>query len=346
MPFICYFFPIKYVKKKRHMKKKKIKRYKVSAKDSMCFAVSVVSNPATQSEFLVFSEQHPEKFVAQEVEGKHMIFGCALRADFPIYRRNDEDGEYLLSFDAEAIDRISKEYFKNGFQKSWTEAHEDEVKGLTITESWIKTSQTMDKSVALGLDPDIACGSWFIGCYCENEEIYEKCKSGEYNGFSVEALINMEEFESMVEKENEKMLFEDETMSGFLNEIRTMISDALHPQPVVEEPKEPVEEKPVEPVETPVEEPKEPDVANPTPEQKEEPVEPENKPVVEDNHLTELIENLRAELEALKGQNASLQDKVKELEKEPSAKPVTTTSSGNNGNSYSEWREAMKSMLG
>ena len=306
----------------------------------MCFAVSVVSNPATQSDFLVFSEQHPEKFVAQEVEGKHMIYGCALRADFPIYRRNDEDGEYLLSFDAEAIDRISKEYFKNGFQKSWTEAHEDEVKGLTITESWIKASQTMDKSVALGLDPDIACGSWFIGCYCENEEIYEKCKNGEYNGFSVEALINMEEFESMVEKENEKMLFEEETMSGFLNEIRTMISDALHPQ-VVEEPKEPVEEKPVE---IPAEEPKPVEVKDDIPEAKEEPV-VENKPEVEDNHLTELIENLRAELEALKNQNTSLQDKVKELEKEPSAKPVTTTSNGNNGNSYSEWRSAMRDLL-
>lgn len=331
------------------MKKKKIKRYKVSAKDSMCFAVSVVSNPATQSEFLVFSEQHPEKFVAQEVEGKHMIYGCALRADFPIYRRNDDDGEYFLSFDAEAIDRISKEYFKNGFQKSWTEAHEDEVKGLTITESWIKASQTMDKSVALGLDPDIACGSWFIGCYCENEEIYEKCKNGEYNGFSVEALINMEEFESMVEKENEKMLFEEETMSGFLNEIRTMISDALatkpSEEPIVVPTEEPKEENPAEVTETPVEEPKPAEVKDDIPEQKEEPVEEPNEPVIEDNHLTELIENLRAELDALKNQNTSLQDKVKELEKEPSAKPVTTTSSGNNGNSYSEWRSVMRDLL-
>ena len=338
-----------FIEKRFQMKKKKLKKYRVSPKQSTCFAVSVVSNPATQSDFLVFSEQHPEKFVAQEVEGKHMIYGCALRADYPIYRRDDDGYEYLLEFDADAIDKISKEYFKNGFQKSWTEAHEDEVKGLTITESWIKASHTMDKSVALGLDPDIACGSWFIGCYCENEEIYEKCKNGEYNGFSVEALINMEEFESMVEKEFEKqeekqVNFENQDMGSFLNEIHKMISDALHPQSVVEE--QPVVEESKEPVENVVEEPKEPEVKNDIPEEKEQPVEVTEEPQVEkDNHLEELVKNLQAEIDALKGQNTALQDKVKELEKEPSAKPLNTSAGANKGDSYADWREKMRSLI-
>ena len=341
-----------FIEKRIQMKKKrKLNRYKVSGSESLCFGISVVNKPAIDSNFQLFADTRVQNFVAKEEADKHMLYGCALRADYPIYRRDENGYEYLLEFDADAIRAISQRFMKDGFQKKWTADHNNEINGLTVTESWLKTDEVNDKSVALGLK-DVPVNSWCIGVFCENEDIWEACKAGTYKGFSIESLISMEEFESMVEKENEKqdskqINFEDETMSGFLNEIRNMISDALHPQPV--ETKEPVtehvEEQPVEATETPSEEPKPIEVTNPTPEENNEPVEPVNEPQVEDNHLTELIENLRAELEALKGQNSKLQDKVKELSKEPSAKPITTTSSGNKGDSYADWREKMRKLI-
>ena len=175
---------------------KKLKRYKVTPDESFCLAVSVVNEPAVESQFVYFSKQKVEKFVGVEGE-KRMIYGCAMRPDFPMYRNNGEE-EYYIEFSKEAIDKISKNYFKMGFQSNWTAAHKDEVEGLTITESWIKEDMEHDKSIAVGLDSELPVGTWFIGCHCENDAIWNKVKAGTFHGFSVEAVLSVEEFEKEI----------------------------------------------------------------------------------------------------------------------------------------------------
>ena len=337
--------------------KKKIKKYRVSADDSMGMAFSVVNQPAVESDFQFFSEQRIEKFVGVEGE-RRMIYGCALRPDFQIYRNNGKE-EYYLEFDKEAIDKISKNYFKMGFQSNWTEGHKDEVEGLTITESWIKESMTMDKSIALGLDPELPIGSWFIGCYCENDDIWNSVKEGKYHGFSIEAVVGVEEFEKEIElNTNNDMNNTNEEM--FLDKLRNVLKEffssssmiekkegedieptnidleaetpqepAVEPQPTVEEPNEPKVEEPA------VEEPKEPEV--------------EEQPKVEqpktDPHIEELINSLKEEVEALRKMNNGLNNKVKELSKMPSVAPVNTNAKPNGGDSYAAWREQLRQML-
>lgn len=107
------------------------------------------------------------------------------------------------------------------------------------------------------------------------------------------------------------------------------------------------EEPSVEPtVEPTVEEPKpaeEPKVDEPTVEEPK----VEEKPK-EDNtkHLEELIGSLKEEINALKEMNSGLNDKVKELSKEPSAKPVNTNAKPSAADTYSAWREQLRSMIG
>lgn len=339
--------------------RKKIKRYKVSPDESLCLAVSVVNAPAVESNFQYFSKHRMEKFVGVEGE-RRMIYGCALRPDFPIYRNNGEE-EYYLEFDKEAIDKISKNYFKMGFQSNWTEAHNDEVEGLTITESWIKESMTLDKSVALGLDPELPIGSWIIGCHCENDEIWQKVKEGTYHGFSCEAIVGLEEFESQIDKNNDIMNIDEMSfwtkMKEVLAEAFSKKEEAIEPiemtdleaqEPAVETPTnvEPTVEEPQATVEEPVvEEPKaeEPKVEEPVVE--EEP-KVEEKPQDNTAHLEELINNLKEEISALKDMNNGLNKKVKELSKEPSSKPINTNAKGGgNGDTYSQWREIMRSYI-
>lgn len=335
--------------------KKKIKRYKVSPDESLCLAVSVVDKPAVETDFIYLSKQKIEKFVGVDGE-RRMIYGCALRPDFPIYRNNGEE-EYYLEFDKEAIDKISKNYFKMGFQSNWTAAHKDEVEGLTVTESWIKESMTMDKSIVVGLDADLPIGSWFIGCHCENDEIWNKVKEGTYHGFSIEAVVGVEEFEKQVEeisdnKGNNTM----EVNENFWTRMKAVLAEAFKKEEKVEEPNEIEstnveleEEKPVEAPQEPQEQPK---AEEPTPvkeEPKEEPQkeeteeekpeEPKEEP--KDNHLEELINNLKDEITALKEMNQGLQSKIKELGKQPSTKPVNTNSKPNPQDTYSAWREQM-----
>ena len=349
--------------------KKKIKKYRVSADDSLGLAMSVVNRPAVESDFQFFSEQKLEKFVGVEGE-RRMIYGCALRPDFPIYR-NDGKEEYYLEFTKEAVDKISKNYFKMGFQSSWTEGHKEEVEGLTITESWIKESMTMDKSIALGLDANLPLGSWFIGCYCENDEIWNAVKDGTYHGFSIEAIVGIEEFSKQEQNTNNMNI---ETNDMFWDKLKNILKDTFSKkveestidelaansgftnvedyQKEVEAVKAELEEQnaeepAVEPtVEPTVEEPKpaeEPKVDEPVVEEPK----VEEKPK-EDNtkHLEELIGSLKEEINALKEMNSGLNDKVKELSKEPSAKPDNTKAKPSAADTYSAWREQMRSMIG
>lgn len=321
----------KYIKnlfKKETIMNKKLKKYRVNPNESLCLAVSVVDAPAVESEFVCLGKQEMEKFVAVDKKEKRMIYGCALRADFPIYRNNGKE-EYYIEFGADSIDKISKDFFKNGFQKNWTVGHEAEVENLTVCESWIKESMTLDKSIALGLDPSLPCGSWFIGCYCENDEIWNAVKNGTYHGFSLEALVGLEEFEKQIVKDEpiEPVDIKDLTTQENLEEEKPAepTVDEKVEEKTVEEPK--VEETKVE--EKTAEEPK---VETPAP----------------DNtaHLEELINSLKEEIAALKDMNNGLNKKVKELSKEPSVKPVNANAKPSAADTYSAWREQMRNMIG
>ena len=339
------------------MARKRIKRYKVSPDESLCLAVSVVDKPAVESDFQFFSEQKIEKFVGVEGE-RRMIYGCALRPDFPIYR-NDGKEEYYLEFDKDAIDKISKNYFKMGFQSNWTEAHKDEIEGLTITESWIKEDMYQDKSVAIGLDPSLPVGSWFIGCHCENDDVWRKVKENKYHGFSIEAIIGVEEFEKQVEELNSNNNMEIKTDEmNFWNKMKEVLAEAFSKkvdEPVEEQVEEEVnleEQTPAEPVSEPSEPVSEPQpVVDPQP-APEPAVEPQNEPEpvqeapkADTSKLEELIGNLRAEIEALKETNTGLQNKISEMGKQPSANPINTNAKPGAGDTYSAWREQMRSML-
>lgn len=346
------------------LKKRKLRKYMVDGDASIGYCLSVVDAPAVESNFQYFSKDRIEKFVASEEGEKRMIYGCALRPDFQIYRY-DGNEEYYLEFSKEAIDKISKNYFKMGFQNSWTEQHNEEVDGLTITESWIKCDNVYDKSIALGLDKELPIGTWFIGCYCENDEIWEGVKNGTYNGFSIEALISLEGFNKIDKNENDMVLEDNET---YWEKFKSVLKEFFKKEQLAEMSGMTVEqydeevkaiqaelEEQTQPTETPTvetptvtEEPtvaEEPTVEEPT--VTEEPAVTEEKdiPTVEEaqqNPYEELLKNLNAEIEALKNEVNRLGEENKKISAQPSVKPISTNASNGGGQStYDAWREQM-----
>lgn len=330
--------------------RKKLKKYYVNPEDSAVLAMSVVDAPAVESEFVYLSKQKVDKFIALEENTKHMIYGCALRPDFPIYR-NDGVEEYYLEFSKDAVEKLARNFMVNGLQQNFTQAHKSEVEGITITESWIKADMEKDKSVALGLDAELPVGTWLIGAYCNNAEIWDKVKAGTYHGFSVEAIVNVDELQ-----------FEEQTPDA--PTVTETVEAPVVETPVVEEaPKSSIEdrldkiwevvqtmlpkEEPNEPIQEPQEEPTvEEPIVEPTVEEK-----PSEEPKIDINALNETIENLKSELEALKEKNhllesekEALSNKVDELGKQPSAKPADTNAKLD-GDTFRNWRDKMAEML-
>ena len=318
---------------------KKIKKYKVGI-DSETEAISMVTEPAIESDFVFLSK---DKAIVKEAfsnNEKHMVYGAVLRPDFPIYR-NDGENEYYLEFTSESIERMARDYMMNYRQGNVTIQHEEYANEVFMVESWIKQDMDKDKSVSVGLDKSLPIGTWFCGFYVNNNDVWERIKSGELKGFSVEAMIDLEDF-AKVKKEDAFEMNE-----SFWSKLKSIVNEALgkkeekmevnepqvtEPQPTVQEPK--VDEPQVtEPQPTVVEEPK--------------PNEPKvDEPKVDDGkHLNDLIASLREEISALKEANTVLVEKVNDLGKMPSTNPINVNGQNGTPSTYSSWRDMMAKMI-
>lgn len=202
---------------------KKKKLYEVRP-DSLVYAISLVECPAIESNFVYLSEEKPIQ-VCLEQDEKHMVFGAVLIPDKPIYRYN-QDEEYYLRFPKETIEVLAHDYLQNDNIYSFTQQHKDNADGVSIIESWVKTSNN-DKSVDLGIDAPI--GTWFVGAKIDNEEIWQGIKDGSMRGFSVESFLNFDEI--MMNKQENKMTEEKletiEVNESFWMRIAEIIKNAL-----------------------------------------------------------------------------------------------------------------------
>ena len=331
---------------------KKIKKYKVGI-DSETEAISMVTEPAIESDFVFLSKDKAIVKEAFSTDEKHMVYGAVLRPDFPIYR-NDGENEYYLEFTSESIERMARDYMMNYRQGNVTIQHEEYANEVFMVESWIKQDMDKDKSVSVGLDKSLPIGTWFCGFYVNNNDIWERIKSGELKGFSVEAMIDLEDF-AKVKKEDEFEMNE-----SFWSKLKSIVNEALGKkeekmevnEPQVNEP-QPTEPQPTEPkpTEPKVDDPKptEPQPTEPKPTEPKvddpKPNEPTEPKVDDGNHLNDLIASLREEISALKDANTVLVEKVNDLGKMPSANPINVNGQNGTPSTYSSWRDMMATMI-
>lgn len=343
---------------------KKRKKYLVTA-DSEALACSLVTNPAVEELFVAFNEDKPliEKFADEK---KHMITGVVAIPNKPIYRRGENGEEYDIVFSEEAIEHMAKSYLREYRQNEVTLQHQEDTEGVYLVEQWLKSDMVYDKSIALGLSRELPIGSWIQTYYVDSNDVWKRIESGELAGFSLECILGLEEFSKIEELNDNNMDIKTDEMS-FWNKLKEVMSEVFtstslsankeeelyedineQKTEVIEtelEEQEPVTETAVETVteEPVVETPTEP-VAEPEPTPEPEPVVEEPKPA-EPNPLEELVKNLQQEIEALKVQNDTLSNRVKEMSKEPSAKPISTNAKPNAGDTYAAWRDVMRDLI-
>lgn len=247
-----------------------MKCYKVTGGD--LFAVSLVEDPAIESNFIALSK---EKQIIQLENEKRLLVGAALIPNKPIYR-NINGKEFYISFDEATIEKLAQDFLANDYQHNITIEHQQGVDDIAVVESWIKTSEN-DKSVGYGLNEPI--GTWFISVKVNNEEIWNRVKNGDYKGFSIEAMVGLDE---NLELNNQLSMNEE-----LIEKLREIIYEAIGKTPKAEEivndtAAEVVEEQPIQ-----LE-----DVAK----------------------LKEEIANLVAEVERLKSERDELESKLQDSE--------------------------------
>jgi hypothetical protein len=151
--------------------------------------IGLVDRPAIERNFQAFRDhQHRAAFTLNEE--KRIISGPAMIADMPLYRKDDQLGEYYVIFDKAAIQCIVEKFSAKGYLKNFNLFHNAQMQVSDVT---IFNSFVSDKE--LGVAPltgfeDIADGSWFISAKVNNQSVWDNVKAGTINGFSVEGLFN------------------------------------------------------------------------------------------------------------------------------------------------------------
>lgn len=316
-----------------------IKRYKVGL-DSETLAISLVEEPAIESNFVYMSKDEAPAKVCLQNEERHIVMGAVLIPDREIYRYDDGD-EYYISFTREAIEKMAHQYLQKNRQHNTTLQHQEDVALVDLVESWIVEDDVYDKSRKFGLDAPV--GSWVAAMKVNNLDVWDKVKSGEVKGFSVESLVSLEELnkqDNMNGSEENEMF---EKTKQFIRDLFKKKEEVLEevtpaPEPVAAPAPEPAPEPVVEPQPEPVQEPSPAPEPEPQPEPTPEPEEPKENP------LNEVIQNLTEEIKALKGQIDSLKADNDKLAHQPSVEP-TNTKGGQKADTYAAWREQMKRFM-
>lgn len=320
---------------------RKLKNYKVRPSTSDIYAVSLVEDEAVESGFIALSKQKQAMNFKIHNEEKRMLYGVALRANFPIYRCYGQD-EFYLTFDANAIERLVNKFMSNYNQKSFTIDHMEPAEGIVITESWLVKDTENDKSNALGLE-NVSEGSWIIGCKINNDEIWQSIKEGRWHGFSIESWIDMEEIEEFKKIKNKKienkMAVNKSKFDEMMDQIKAIISDAVQnaegqdtevQQEVVDEAADAVEQVVNQKEETTIvdaaEEQKPTEEEKPTEEVANEVIDTvEQQAETEQDaaeNLQQVVDKLQEEIDTLKAENEELKKKNQKMSKKPSTKVV------------------------
>lgn len=145
-------------------------------------AISLVEQPAIESNFVALNKQ--EVLLKEIDEDKRILMGPALIPDKSIYRRNDDGQEYYIYFSQNTVRKASELFFKKSNHRNATFEHKDKINGVTFVESWIVENKDKDKTALYGMD--VPLGTWMVSAKIDDEELYQKAKSGEVKGFSIE----------------------------------------------------------------------------------------------------------------------------------------------------------------
>ena len=155
--------------------------------DSEVSFVALVDKPAIRKNWNAFKDAQKFQIVSED---KHIISGCAMLADTPIFRSDANFGDYYVAFSKDTIVKIVQKYFKKGYQNNVNLMHDpNQIEtGVTMFESFIS-----DKSRGIlpmkGFE-DAPEGSWFGSMYVENKDVWNEVKNGNFNGFSIEGIFN------------------------------------------------------------------------------------------------------------------------------------------------------------
>lgn len=175
-----------------------IYRATMERQDDGMFCISLVDEPAVQKDFLKFNKQKEMRMMVAD-EDKRLVYGVVMRADYPIYRVDDEGYEYYIYYDAKVIRQMAEKYLKEGNQNNISVDHNGKnIEGVDMVQWFIKDT---DKGVSPKGFDDIRDGSLFAEFHVTDDDLWKDIKDEKFKGFSLEGIFTIRQEYKRQDKE-------------------------------------------------------------------------------------------------------------------------------------------------
>lgn len=149
--------------------------------------ISLVDEPAIESNFIAFSKAKPKYIKFEAKEYKQVVAGLAMIPEKDIYRVDENGNEYVGFFSAETIEEIRNKFHKEQQTNNMNTNHDAEnYINAYLIESYIVNSEKQVEDLKDKGIEEAVIGAWFTAYKIEDKEVFEKVLKGEYNGFSIE----------------------------------------------------------------------------------------------------------------------------------------------------------------
>ena len=103
-------------------------------------------------------------------EKKQIVFG-----EVYVPNRRDTDGNFMT---AETIEKMAHDFMMNKRNSQISKSHDGNTNKGCVVESFIAKEG----------DPDFIAGSWVVGVYVPDAEIWKSIEQGKLTGFSIEGV--------------------------------------------------------------------------------------------------------------------------------------------------------------
>ena len=178
----------------------------ISSEDDGIITISLVDEPAVESDFVCFAKDTGKQLFALKDSAERLITGCLMKADTPIYR-NDNGYEYYIVFSKKTIQTMAQKMLADSTFKNIDTQHNGELLpqgALTLMELYVKDSNK-------GIDPnfvDVPDGSLMVTFKVNDESIWQECANGDFlNGFSLEGFFETKQIDFSKNKPNKTKSF-------------------------------------------------------------------------------------------------------------------------------------------
>jgi len=179
----------------------KVYRLKPKLNSKGLVRISLVKEPAIEEGLMFFSEE--KELIRFFNEEKQEIIAPVLIPNKLIFRKDINGEPAKVFFTEEDIKELHILGSKNGYDKSVNLEHQEmDTDGVVCFESWLIEDPRNDKAYHFGME--YPKGTLMKSYKIENKEIFDKIKSKELTGLSIEAFTNELEHIETNEKQQTK----------------------------------------------------------------------------------------------------------------------------------------------